>query len=430
MSRLLFIRGGAAGMVLLAGFAMAQPGSLVPPQSASPTPTGAASAAPSYSLADLIARARLESPLIAVTRSEEDIAKAGVTTARAYPNPEIEVGPGRLRARQAGVSGGFSPLVGIIQPIENPRLREARVQAANARIDTAQVQTRLTESEVVAEVRDRYAAVLRLREQVQAFRDDVLLTEQIRIRVQVRVRTGEAPRFDLIRAESESAIARKNLESAELQMRQVMALLKQVVSVSLEDNFEIRSEPAPARLTEADYFALRGVVGTANPQVALAAAELERAKRQVSVEQNSVLPQVTVSASVERDPSVTISRVGAGVVVPLWNKREGPIAEARAQVVRNQFALEQRQFELQTALQAAWSSYLSAAGQVSSLESGIIDRARTAVDIAEAAYRFGERGILEYLDAQRQFRLVRNELIEARFALLLARNELDRLAGR
>jgi cobalt-zinc-cadmium efflux system outer membrane protein len=35
--------------------------------------------------------------------------------------------------------------------------------------------------------------------------------------------------------------------------------------------------------------------------------------------------------------------------------------------------------------------------------------------VAEAAYRFGERGILDYLDAQRVYRSARNELIAARF---------------
>jgi outer membrane protein, heavy metal efflux system len=52
------------------------------------------------------------------------------------------------------------------------------------------------------------------------------------------------------------------------------------------------------------------------------------------------------------------------------------------------------------------------------------------LDVAEAAYRLGERGILEYLDAQRQFRLIRNDLVVARYNLLITRTQLERLAGR
>jgi cobalt-zinc-cadmium efflux system outer membrane protein len=67
--------------------------------------------------------------------------------------------------------------------------------------------------------------------------------------------------------------------------------------------------------------------------------------------------------------------------------------------------------------------------QLQALDSGIVTRARAILNTAEAAYRVGERGILETLDAQRQFRLVRNELIVARHSVALARIELERLSG-
>jgi len=117
------------------------------------------------------------------------------------------------------------------------------------------------------------------------------------------------------------------------------------------------------------------------------------------------------------------------VTMPLINRREGPIAEARAQSDRSRFAMQQREFEIRQQFDAAWQAYRAALIQTSALEDGILARARSVLEVAEAAYRFGERGILEYLDAQRQFRLIRNELIQARFALQVARAELDRLSA-
>jgi cobalt-zinc-cadmium efflux system outer membrane protein len=49
--------------------------------------------------------------------------------------------------------------------------------------------------------------------------------------------------------------------------------------------------------------------------------------------------------------------------------------------------------------------------------------------VAQAAYRFGERGILDVLDAQRVLRGVRADLIQARFQLQEARIKLDQLVG-
>jgi outer membrane protein, heavy metal efflux system len=404
---------------------------LTPAAATAGVPAGAqAAGAAQFSLPALQQLAFQESPLLGVVRSEEQIATAGITTARALPNPELEIGPGRLRARQAGVSSGTSPLIGIVQPIENPRMRAARVEAALARVDSAKAQTAVTQAELGAEVRDRFAQVVRIKEQQVAFREDVALTEQIRSRVQVRVRSGEAPRFDLVRAESEVAIARKNLEASLLQGTQALSALRQVVSPSLPENFDIVVPQNVVRLSKDDFELLKESLLKNSPLLAVAQAEIERAKKQVSLEENSILPQVNLAASVERDPSVTITRIGAGIVLPLVNRREGPIAEAKAQVMRNQLVLEQRRHELTVGLQAAWAAYQASLSEVIALESGILERARAVVDIAEAAYRFGERGILEFLDAQRQFRLVRNELIAARHTLQLTRNELDRLAGR
>jgi cobalt-zinc-cadmium efflux system outer membrane protein len=47
--------------------------------------------------------------------------------------------------------------------------------------------------------------------------------------------------------------------------------------------------------------------------------------------------------------------------------------------------------------------------------------------VAEAAYRFGERGILDYLDAQRVLRSARSELIAAQYELQVAAIQIDKL---
>jgi cobalt-zinc-cadmium efflux system outer membrane protein len=49
--------------------------------------------------------------------------------------------------------------------------------------------------------------------------------------------------------------------------------------------------------------------------------------------------------------------------------------------------------------------------------------------VADAAYRFGERGFMEVLDAQRVLRTVRTELVAARFEQQAALIEIERLRG-
>lgn len=391
-----------------------------------------APAAPrAYTLSELIQGARERSPGIATARGGEEVARAAIQTARARPNPELTLEPGRLRARAGAEGEGSSTLLSVGLPIENPWLRASRIRTAEVGVDLARARTETVQAELGAAIRIRFFEIVRLEEAVAAFQEDLKLTEQILERILLQVRTGEAPRFDLVRAEGETAVARKNLENAQMRLLSVKADLRRLTGAWVEPSFGVRLEPEDQRpLTEEDYGQFLQALERTNPELALARAELEQAQRRVEQERRAVLPQVTLRASQERDPSFTLNRIGAQITLPLIDRREGPIAEAQAQVVRARLALEQRRHEATAELDAAWRAYRASLVRVEALEGGIIDRARATVDIAEAAYRFGERGILEFLDAQRQFRLVRNELISARNELQLARTDLERIAGR
>jgi cobalt-zinc-cadmium efflux system outer membrane protein len=51
------------------------------------------------------------------------------------------------------------------------------------------------------------------------------------------------------------------------------------------------------------------------------------------------------------------------------------------------------------------------------------------LQVAQSAYRFGERGILDVLDAQRVLQSVRVDLLQARFELQKARIDLELLSA-
>jgi cobalt-zinc-cadmium efflux system outer membrane protein len=65
--------------------------------------------------------------------------------------------------------------------------------------------------------------------------------------------------------------------------------------------------------------------------------------------------------------------------------------------------------------------------QIKVFETGLLRQAEKALQVAESAYRLGARGILDYLDAQRTYRSVRNDYINARFDRENALIDLERL---
>lgn len=382
-----------------------------------------------YSLEDLIAMARRDNPALQAVRAQALAARAGVNSARAYPNPEIELMRGPVHATQPGAPAGTGAGVLFSQRIENPALRDARTGAASAAARSADIGVRGAENNLIALIKMQFFEVLRRQEELAAAREDVALTEQIRDRIGVRVRTGEGARFDLLRAENEVSVAQQEHERALARLAQSRAGLRSAVGSPMPDGFSLNGDFYKT-LPKAEYQTLRELVRTTNPDARRAEAEVARAERQVEVERQLVMPSLSVRIGQEREPDTRSVRAGVALTVPLWDRRKGPVDEARAQLLRQRSESESRQIELAQSFEAAWQQFQAAVKVTQALEGGILQQARSIVDIAEAAYRFGERGILEYLDARRQFRLTRNDLIAARFELFAAKTELERLAAR
>ena len=117
------------------------------------------------------------------------------------------------------------------------------------------------------------------------------------------------------------------------------------------------------------------------------------------------------------------------VPLPLFNQRQGQILEAQADAAFADAQFASRRQQLLGEIDYAIAGYSIARQQVDAFESGLIRQAEQTVRVAEAAYRFGERGIIEYLDAQRTLRGVRQEYINALYEARYALIEVERLVG-
>ena len=415
-------------IVVASTFAAAAAASLPAQAAAGPALEQAARSA-TYALDDLIALARRDNAALQAVRAQALAARAGITSARAYPNPEIELLRGPVRPLSAGGPAGSGASVSFSQRLENPALRGARAGVAEAAASAAGIGVRAAENNLIALIKTQFFEVLRRQEELAAADEDLALTQQIRDRIAVRVRTGEGARFDLLRADNEMALAAKEVERARAGVAQARAGLKGAVGSPLPERYTLAGDFYKS-IPQADYNILRELTTSANPELRRAAADVTRAERQVEVERQQVLPALSLRLTQDTSPDTRSTRAGIALSVPLWDRRAGPIDEARAQWLRSRSESESRRFELTQAFEAAWHQFAAASTTVRALEGGILQQARSIVDIAEAAYRFGERGILEYLDARRQFRQTRNDLIGARFDLYVTKTELERLAAR
>ena len=220
--------------------------------------------------------------------------------------------------------------------------------------------------------------------------------------------------------------AQKVAQAAELRVQQARSLLRQVVGGALPEDFAVQGSLREVPGLAATEGLQRQLLDS-SPDLARARAEMVRAERTLDLERAQRWPSVALKASYDEEPDVRTSKFGLQVTVPLWDRRSGPVGEAAAQLSRARHALEAEQFALTQNLSVAIQQYEIAQTQVTALESGIVRQAEAALKVAESAYRFGERGFIEVLDAQRVYRAARSELIAARFELAQSWVEIERL---
>ncbi len=402
----------------------------VPSAPSAPASSGAEQQALTVvSIDDLIYTVLQHNPALRASARAVEAATAAVTTAGALPNPRLEFSTGRNSAPIGTSQAGRVNGIGISQFIENPALRSARVNSALFAEVGSQQSLSLTRNELVGAVKLRAYEYLLRREEAQAAADALSLLEQTRERIKVRVETGETGKFDLIRADAEIVNARQREETARLQIAQAAISLNRLAAGMLPPRWEL-----DATLDDAEGLpsleALKLAAVKQNPEIRVLEAEFERNQSRIEEATASRLPGIELRLSQLREPDVRQDMVGVSVQLPLLDQKRGPRAEAIAERERTLARLEGRRAELIQQLELAWRSVEIARVRVQALSEGAIRAAEAALRVSEAAYRFGERGILEVLDAQRVLRSVRQDLLLARFQLQSSLIELDTLAGR
>ncbi len=381
------------------------------------------------SIDDLVNAALTHNTALKAARRSIDIASAAVVTAGALPNPRIDLNGGRNGSSTLTSSAGNVTGVGISQLIENPALRQARSSGAQFAEQGSRQSFALTRNELVAQVRLRAYEYLLRRLQAQEAAESLSLLEQTRERIKVRVETGETGKLDLIRADAEIVNAAQREQTARLQIAQAATTLNRLAAGMLPPRWEL-----DAGLDEA--FAMSSLeqikqdATRLNPEVRVLEAELARSKARIDEANASLLPGVELRMSQLREPDLRQEMVGVSVQIPLFDQKRGPRAEAIAERERTMARLEGRRAELIQQLELAWRAVEIASVRVKALSEGAVRSSEAALRVAEAAYRYGERGILEVLDAQRVLRSVRQDLLLARFELKAAQIELDALSGR
>lgn len=379
------------------------------------------------SLADALSMAERYNPQLRVALAGVEAAQAGVTTAKTWVNPTVtfgSLGRQQVLVRQAAFPGmlhGFN----FNQPVELPMVRSTRIRAAEVQTRASEWSLAVTRLSLRGAVKQSYFEALRQKEAVAVAEGNLKLLEDLRRRIEVQVNVGEVARLELTRADAEVASARIQVRSAELRHSAALSQLSAAIGAPVRGlQLEADLDPPEVLPPLSD---LQGEMLARHPSMGLVDSQVRRAEATVASEKAQRIPQPSFWMDWFQQPEAAQYRFGVTIPIPIFNRRQGPIAEALAERRRATSSADQQRVQLTAALEQAYNMYQVANQQVEMFETGTLREAEAAVRAAQAAFKFGERGIIEVLDAQRVLRAAQQEYLNARYDRQQALIELEQL---
>jgi len=385
--------------------------------------------------ADAVATALANGSRIALARADTAAARARALTAHALPNPSLAASYSKSTPQKH---------LSLEIPFDAPWVRSARLGAARASSRAARLRFLSERAAAYVEVDTTYtlalAADARFRLSAQTARE----ADSLR-RMTIRRRdAGDASDLDVdlatVAAGQQSNVASADslsYMSALLTVQTLMGLPADSVTLVLADSLRLTSTemsalPSPAGVpTEAQAFPVAIDSLAAVPAVAAAAAALQASELAMTRERRSVFELPALSVGVEfGDPTGAepglLPTVGIVLPLPLFNRNQGPIAEAGAERERARAELIAARLETRQRLVEGRREREALLARVAR-DSDLVARAQRVAARSLTAYREGASALPAVLEARRSAREVLGQYIDGLAALLTVNTELRAL---
>jgi len=358
----------------------------------------------------LIGIALVNNPTLRQSAAVVDAQRGRMTQVGLYPNPIVgymgsEIGDNNT----AGQQGGYIEQE-FVTAKKLQRNRAVAAQDVNQALWLQEQQRYRIENAV----RLRYYDLLGAQRRVE-IAENLQITAKRAADASRQLReAGEGTRPDLLQAEIEVQQAEILLANAK---NEYVASWKQLTSVLGVPTLEPVPLAGNLNETPPEYYweeTLAWLVAN-SPEIQAARTTVARAHAALDRACVEPIPNIGMQTSVQQDKSSgdTIVGVQVGVPVPVFNRNQGNIAAAHADLRRAQEETLRVELELRERLATAFRRYQNAKQQVDRYREEIIPRAQESLNLLNEGYRRGELSFVQVLFAQRTYFQTNMAYVEA-----------------
>jgi cobalt-zinc-cadmium efflux system outer membrane protein len=355
-----------------------------------------------FTLKSLEETALAQNPTLVQAGAQVRISRGKALQAGLLPNPAIG-----YVAEQMGAEGTAGELQGMF--VEQEIVTGRKLQLSRAKFmqeaRQAELQVMAQQYRVLQSVRVAFYNTLArqvrldLRRQLRDNSDEAAKT------VAELINVGQANRSDLLQAEVAQQRAKANLQMAESRYRGAWEELTAVVGMP-----DVAPTPLEGKLAFEAHEPLERQAAltellTYSPQILVAQAEVARDRIAVQRERVEPIPNLNVRAATgyNFETDNTVAGVELGVRLPLFDRNQGTLMQARAELTRAEAEVARIELMLRQRFARTYAEYESAMTLAQNYQSEVLPKAKEAYELYLDSFQKRRAAWPQVVDAQREY---------------------------
>lgn len=348
---------------------------------------------------------------------------AGVIEARLLANPAFKYNVESVENGERETEEVYS----VSQPIDIVRKRGLRTDVARKKRDAQHLRYEQDILNALAELKQTYYRILYLRENETSLKSILDTFTDVRQKTGERFRAGDVAEVELLKLTNESKRFLRALESLKAERDVETRRLALMLNVRMDEVTLMDSFTPPSLDLSRDELVTKALRKRAD--IKAASVQVDAAGSALTLSKKEAVSPVEIEAGYKRRTGGFDGfAFGVTIPLPLFNRNQGGIAAAKAELEAGRLNLEQLQKKTasEVATLADRAAFIS--GRLAQL-SGQLKTSSEITDSARAAYDEGEASIIELLDAvrsERELLIEHNDSVYEYWTILF---ELEKATG-
>ena len=316
-----------------------------------------------------------------------------------YPNPQV----GFINSSASNPSVKQSNGAFFAQEFVTANKLGLAQQAASEELRRFQWDNEAQRIRVMNDLKIRYYEVLGSQEAVAVYRQLLTISEKS-LAIAKSLLANEGTRTDYLQAKVQLETVRLNLDEAELRYAAAWEQLATMVGVST-----LNPVPLVGDLTDdipqLDLETCWQQLLSSSPQLRSAEAELGHGYATFREQQALAVPNITVQTVADYDQATAVSTVSTLVALPfpIFNRNQGNIAKAAADINADQADICRIQLVLRDSLADSFRRYKTSLRQAERLREAILPDAKENLKLSTQLFEGGQSAFAPVLAAQQSY---------------------------